>query len=336
MTASHGVMKAIEIEQTGDETVLALAERPIPRPGPGEVLIQVAAAGVNRPDILQRKGFYPPPPGASDILGLEVAGRIAAVGPGVSKPVTGETVCALVTGGGYAEYCLASASLCLPVPAGLTLIEAAGLPEAVFTVWANVFELGRLRPGETLLVQGGTSGIGTTAIQLARLFGARILATAGNPEKCRACERLGAEAIPYREVDFADHIMSLTQGAGVNMILDIIGGPYLSRHLNILAPQGRLLLIALQGGAKTEINLAPILMKRLSLMGSTLRSRPLEEKSRLTSAIRSHIWPRIESGEFRPVIDSTFPLSAASAAHARMQGGQHIGKLILTTGAVRC
>ena len=335
MTDSFGVMKAISITQPGDESMLALVERPIPPPGPGEVLIQVAAAGVNRPDLLQRKGLYPPPPGASDILGLEVAGRIAAVGSGVADHAPGDAVCALVTGGGYAEYCLAPASLCLPAPVGLSLIEAAALPETLFTVWANVFDFGRLRPGETLLVQGGTSGIGTTAIQLARLFGARVLATAGSPEKCCACESLGAEAIPYREVDFADRVLSLTQGAGVNMILDIIGGPYLSRHLNILAPQGRLLLIALQGGAKTEFSLAPLLMKRLTLAGSTLRSRPLEEKSHLAAAIRVQVWPRIESGEFRPVIDSTFPLSAAAQAHARMQSGQHIGKLILTTDVYR-
>ena len=336
MTDSFGVMNAISIKHPGDDSMLVLVERPIPPPGPGEVLIQVAAAGVNRPDLLQRKGLYPPPLGASDILGLEVAGRVAAVGSGVVDHAPGDAVCALVTGGGYAEYCLAPASLCLPVPTGLTLIEAAGLPEAVFTVWANLFELGRLRPGETLLIQGGTSGIGTTAIQLARLFGARVLATAGSPEKCRACESLGAEAVPYRKVDFADRVLSLTQGAGVNMILDIIGGPYLLRHLNILAPQGRLLLIALQEGAKTEINLAPVLMKRLTLAGSMLRSRPLEEKSRLAAAIRVQVWPRIESGEFRSVIDSTFPLSAAAQAHAHMQSGQHIGKLILTTDVYRC
>jgi putative PIG3 family NAD(P)H quinone oxidoreductase len=329
-------MKAIVFEQPGDETVLTLTERPIPKPGPGEVLIEVTAAGVNRGDILQRKGLYPAPPGASDIPGLEVAGRIVAVGSGVSEPTPGAVVCALVTGGGYAEYCLAPARLCLPVPSNLTLIQAAGLPEALFTVWANVFELGRLRSGETLLVQGGTSGIGITAIQLARMIGARVLATAGSPEKCGACEKLGAEAIPYREVDFAERVKSLTQGDGVNMILDIIGGPYLSRHLAILAPQGRLVLIAVQGGAKTEINLAPLLLKRLTIMGSTLRSRPLEEKSRLARAIRSRIWPRIESGEFRPVIDSTFPLSEAWRAHAHMQSCRHIGKLILTTDHCRC
>lgn len=329
-------MKAIAIETPGNASVLKLIDRPLPQPGPGEVLIEVAAAGINRPDIMQRRGLYPPPPGASDIPGLEIAGRVVALGEVVQDIALGDNVCALVTGGGYAEYCLAAAPLCLPIPQGLSFVEAATLPEALFTVWSNVFERCQLQPGETLLVHGGTSGIGTTAIMLATLYGARVLATAGGPEKCNACLSLGAEAIDYRQTDFRDRVMELTCGAGVDVILDIVGGPYLARHLEILAPKGRLAIIAVQGGPKTEINLLPIMLKRLTVTGSTLRPRSLIEKSRLAEMIREQVWPWVTSGQLRPVIDSTFQLEEAALAHQRMESGQHIGKIALTLEPKSC
>ncbi len=323
-------MKAIIIEAPGDTSVLALIDRPIPSPGTGEVLIQVMAAGVNRPDLMQRRGLYPPPPGASDIPGLEIAGRVVAIDGSVKDIMLGDKVCALVTGGGYAEYCLAAAELCLPIPENLSFAEAATLPEALFTVWSNVFERSHLQAGETLLVHGGTSGIGTTAIMLAKLFGARVLATAGNAEKCHVCSALGAEAIDYQQADFRDRVMELTGGTGVDVILDIVGGPYLARHLDALAPDGRLAIIAVQGGSKTEINLLPILLKRLTLTGSTLRPQRLTEKSRLARAIREKVWPWVASGHLRPLIDSIFPLKEAAKAHERMESSQHIGKIALT------
>jgi putative PIG3 family NAD(P)H quinone oxidoreductase len=329
-------MKAIAIETPGNASVLKLIDRPLPQPGPGEVLIEVAAAGINRPDIMQRRGLYPPPPGASDIPGLEIAGRVVALGEVVQGIALGDNVCALVTGGGYAEYCLAAAPLCLPIPQGLSFIAAATLPEALFTVWSNVFERCQLQPGETLLVHGGTSGIGTTAIMLATLYGARVLATAGSPEKCNACLSLGAVAIDYRQSDLRDRVMELTGGAGVDVILDIVGGPYLARHLEILAPEGRLAIIAVQGGPKTEINLLPIMLKRLTVTGSTLRPRSLIEKSRLAEMIREQVWPWVTSGQLRPVIDSTFQLEEAALAHQRMESGQHIGKIALTLEPKSC
>jgi putative PIG3 family NAD(P)H quinone oxidoreductase len=323
-------MKAIAIDVPGDTSALTLVDRPIPRPGAGEVLIEVTAAGINRPDIMQRRGLYPPPPGVSDIPGLEIAGRVVALGESIQGIALGDAVCALVTGGGYAEYCLAAAPLCLPITENLSFVEAATLPEALFTVWSNVFERCQLQPGETLLVHGGTSGIGTIAIMLAKLYGARILATAGSREKCNACLALGAEAIDYRQTDFRDQVMELTQGVGVDVILDIVGGPYLARHLEILSSDGRLAIVAVQGGPKTEINLLPIMLKRLTVTGSTLRPRSLTEKSRLAGMIREQVWPWVSTGQLRPVIDSSFPLQEAAMAHQRMESSQHIGKIALT------
>jgi NADPH2:quinone reductase len=322
-------MAAIDIVQPGEAEVLRLRQRPVPRPGPGEVLLKVLAAGVNRPDVMQRRGLYPPPPGASDIPGLEIAGEIVALGEGVAGPVLGDTVCALVTGGGYAEYCTAAASLCLPVPKGLSPVEAAALPETSFTVWTNVFDRDGLKPGERFLVHGGTSGIGTTAIQLAREFGAEVFATAGSPEKCAFCERLGARAINYREEDFVERIRELAGGQGVDLILDMIGGPYLQRNLDSLAPGGRLVLIAVQGGPKTDINLLPVFLKRLTLTGSTLRPRSVEEKASIAAALREHVWPLLEAGRVKPVIHATFPLAEAAAAHRLMESSRHIGKIVL-------
>ena len=323
-------MKAIAIKAPGDASVLEMVERPLPCPGVGEVLIKVMAAGVNRPDLMQRRGLYPPPPGASDIPGLEIAGKIVAMGESVEDRAPGDAVCALVTGGGYAEYCLAATPLCLTVPPPLNFVEAAALPEALLTVWSNMFDRGGLQPGETLLVHGGTSGIGTTAIMLARFHGIRVLATASGPEKCEACSALGAEAIDYQRENFRDRVMSLTDDRGVDVILDIIGGPYLTRHLEILAPEGRLVIIAVQGGPKAEFNLLPIMLKRLTVTGSTLRPRSLAEKAHLASTIRERIWPWVSSGKLRPVIDSTFGLEEAAKAHQRMESSQHIGKIVLT------
>lgn len=330
MASLPATMKAIAIKAPGDASVLEMVERPLPCPGVGEVLIKVMAAGVNRPDLMQRRGLYPPPQGASDIPGLEIAGKIVAMGESVEGRAPGDAVCALVTGGGYAEYCLAAAPLCLTMPPGLSFVEAAALPEALFTVWSNVFDRGNLQPGETLLVHGGTSGIGTTAIMLARLHGIRVLATAGGPEKREACAALGAEAIDYHHENFRDRVMSLTDGKGVDVVLDIIGGPYLTRHLEVLAPEGRLVIIAVQGGPKAEMNLLPIMLKRLTVTGSTLRPRSLAEKAHLASTIREQIWPWVHSGKLRPVIDSTFGLEEAAKAHQRMESSQHIGKIVLT------
>jgi NADPH:quinone reductase len=321
----------VEIAAFGPAEGLRLARRPVVAPGPGEVLIRVVAAGVNRPDVHQRLGNYPPPPGASDIPGLEVAGEIVAVGPSVTDWHEGDFACALVAGGGYAEYCLAPAPQCLPIPKGLTPVEAAGLPETFFTVWTNVFERGRLAPGETLLVHGGSSGIGTAAIPLARALGSRVLATAGSAEKCAASVALGADrAINYRKEDFVAAAMEATGGKGVDVILDMVGGDYIPRDLDCLALEGRLVLIALQRGAKAELNFATLLFRRLTITGSSLRARTVEQKGAIARAVRERVWPLLESGQVRPVIHARFPLAEAAAAHRLMEAGAHIGKILLT------
>lgn len=323
-------MRAIEITAPGGPEVLRETTRPVPRPAAGEVLIEVAAAGVNRPDVLQRMGAYAPPPGASDIPGLEVAGRVVALGDGASGWKIGDEVCALVTGGGYAEYVNAPAVQCLPVPKGLDAIQAASLPETFFTVWINVFERARLSPGESLLVQGGSSGIGVTAIQLAHALGNRVFVTAGNDEKCRACEMLGAErAINYRSEDFVAVIKQLTDGRGVDVILDMVGGDYVPRELNCLADDGRLALIAFLGGTKATIDMTDILRRRLTVSGSTLRPRPVEVKAAIAKALREKVWPLIEAGKIKPVVYKTFELKDAAEAHALMESSTHVGKIML-------
>jgi putative PIG3 family NAD(P)H quinone oxidoreductase len=303
----------------------------VPSVQPGEVLVRVHAAGVNRPDVLQRKGGYNPPPGASPIPGLEIAGEIVAAAPDVKGWKPGDTVCALVAGGGYAEYCTAPAPQCLPVPKGLSMIEAAGLPETYFTVWANVFQRGRLEAGETILIHGGSSGIGTTAIQLAREFGARIFTTVGNAEKAEVCRKLGAErAIDYRNEDFVAVVAELTAGAGVDLILDMVGGPYIERNIAALAVEGRLVQIAFQQASRVEIDFLPMMIKRLTLTGSTLRPRTVAQKAEIAAELRAQVWPLIEAGRVRPLIHRTFPLAEAAAAHALMESSAHIGKIILT------
>jgi putative PIG3 family NAD(P)H quinone oxidoreductase len=324
-------MRAIEITAPGGPEVLQVGERPVPEPGDGEVLIKVAAAGVNRPDVMQRLGLYPPPPGAPDIPGLEIAGTVAALGPNASGVQEGDPVCALVIGGGYADYCVASTSLCLPIPKGLSDVQAAAIPETFFTVWTNVFDRGRLSSGESLLVHGGSSGIGTTAIQLAKAFGAKVYVTAGSGEKCQACTDLGADAaINYRNEDFVERISALTNERGVDLILDMIGGDYLPRNLKSLAVEGRIVQIALQGGPKVEMNLLPIMLKRLTLTGSTLRPRTVAQKAMIAHSLREKVWPLIESEKVRPIIHATFPLAQASDAHRMMEGSQHIGKIVLS------
>jgi putative PIG3 family NAD(P)H quinone oxidoreductase len=331
VSAIPKTMTAVEITEPGGPEVLRPVMRPTPTPGPREVLIAVAAAGVNRPDILQRQGKYAPPPGASDIPGLEVAGRVAACGNDVREWKEGDEVCALVAGGGYAEYCAAPVPQCLPVPKGLDFIQAAALPETVFTVWTNVFERGRLSAGETLLVHGGASGIGTTAIQMARARGVRVLATAGTREKCAACEKLGAErAIDYAREDFAAVVGEMTAGRGVDVILDMVGGDYLPRNLASLALEGRLVQIAFLKGPRAEIDLMAVMHRRLTLTGSTLRVRSIEEKGRIARAVRENVWPLIEKGEVRPVLHATFPLAAAAEAHRVLESGTHVGKIVLT------
>ncbi len=323
-------MHAIAIREPGPPEVLTLVERARPEPAAGEVLIRVAAAGVNRPDCLQRRGLYPPPRGVSDLPGLEVAGVIAGRGAGVTAWRDGDAVCALLAGGGYAQYCNVPAEQCLPVPAGLSLVEAAVLPETFFTVWTNVFERGRLQAGETLLVHGGASGIGTTAIQLARAFGARVFATVGNDEKRALCERLGAErAINYRTERFPAVIGDLTGGRGVDLVLDIVGAPYLADNIAVLREDGRLVLIAALGGAKAEINLGQVFVKRLTLTGSTLRNRSPAEKGRIGAALREHIWPLLERRAIAPVVQATFPLADAARAHALLEANQAMGKVAL-------
>jgi putative PIG3 family NAD(P)H quinone oxidoreductase len=324
-------MQAIEIAEAGGPEVLRISDFPVPEPGDGEVLIKVIAAGVNRPDVMQRLGLYPPPPGAPDIPGLEVAGTVAALGPDASGVQEGDAVCALVIGGGYAEYCVAPTSLCLPVPEALTTVQAAAVPETFFTVWTNVFDRGRLAGGESLLVHGGSSGIGTTAIQLAKAFGATVYVTAGSEEKCQACLELGADAaINYRDEDFVERISELTKERGVDVILDMIGGDYLPRNLKSLAVEGRIVQIALQGGPRVEMNLLPIMLKRLTLTGSTLRPRTVAQKAMIAHSLREKVWPLLESGKVRPIIHATFPLAQASDAHRMMESSQHIGKIVLS------
>ena len=324
-------MIAIEIAKAGGPEVLRPVERPIPQPGPGDVLIRVAAAGVNRPDVMQRKGAYPPPPDASDLPGLEVAGLIEHVGPGVTEWRGGDAVCALVAGGGYAEYCVAPAAQCLPIPNGLDMVSAAAIPEAFFTVWTNVFERGRLLAGEIALFHGGSSGIGTTAIQLAAARGARVLVTAGSDDKCRACEQIGAErAINYKTEDFVEVVKTTTGGHGVDVILDIIGAPYLDRNLRALAQDGRLVQIGLMGGSEANLDLRRILGRRLTVTGSTLRPRTVEEKGAIAAALQRHVWPLVESGRVKPIIYRTLPLAEAAEAHRIMESSEHIGKIVLT------
>jgi len=321
----------VEISQPGGPEVLKPAERPDPVPGPGEVLIGVAAAGLNRPDVLQRRGAYPPPPGASDIPGLEVAGTVAAVGAGVEGWRTGDAVCALVSGGGYATMCVAPAPQCLRVPATLDLVAAAAIPETFFTVWTNVFDRGRLQAGETALFHGGTSGIGTTAIQLATVRGATVFATAGSDEKVRACEALGARrAINYRTEDFVDVVREVTGGKGVDLILDIMGGSYVNRNLAALAVDGRLVQIGLMGGETASVDLRRVLGRRLTITGSTLRPRPVAEKGAIAAALAREVWPLLEAGTIKPIVFKTFPLAEAAAAHRLMESSEHVGKIVLT------
>jgi putative PIG3 family NAD(P)H quinone oxidoreductase len=326
-------MRCIEISTPGGPEVLTPVERPNPTARAGELLIAVEAAGVNRPDILQRRGHYPPPPGASDIPGLEVAGTVAAIGPGVRNWQPGNRVCALVSGGGYATLCVAPAPQCLPIPAPLDVVAAAAIPETFFTVWTNVFDRGRLRTGESALFHGGGSGIGTTAIQLASARGARVFATAGSDQKCRAIEALGAErGINYRTEDFTAVVKQLTSGRGVDLILDIVGGDYLARNVAALAVDGRLVEIGFMGGTSAAaVDLGDILRRRLTITGSTLRPRTVEEKGAIGEALRREVWPLLEAGRVKPVIHRTFPLDQAAAAHRLMESSEHIGKIVLTT-----
>lgn len=323
-------MRAIRIENPGPEYRLLLEETERPAPAPGEVLIRMAAAGVNRADLLQAEGRYPPPPGASAILGMEISGEIAALGDGSNGFTIGESVCALVAGGGYGEYCTASVGAVLPLPDGVSIAEAAGLPEAYFTVWTNLMDSARLQPGETVLIHGGSSGIGTAAIQLCKALGHSVYATAGSTEKCTACERLGAaRAINYREEDFVAVVDQVTDGNGVDVILDMVGGDYIERNFRALARCGRLVNIAFQKGPRAEVNFGPMLTKRLSFMATTLRGRSNAEKSRIRDAVLAHVWPLLGQGAIRPVIDQVFPLAEAQNAHEKMRGGHHIGKILL-------
>jgi NADPH2:quinone reductase len=323
-------MRAIEITQPGPPDVLKLCDRPMPVLKAGEVLIKVYAAGVNRPDVIQRTGHYPVPPGASDLPGLEIAGEIVDGDLSGSDLKLGDMVCALVQGGGYAEYCSAPVQQCLPIPKGLSAVEAASLPETFFTVWSNVFDRAKLAENETLLVQGGTSGIGVTAIQMAKALGHRVFATAGSDEKCRACEALGAErGINYRSEDFVEVVKSLTQGKGADVILDMVAGDYIAREINCLADDGRLVVIALLGGSKGIVDLGQILRRRLTITGSTLRPRPVEFKAAIVAKLRQHIWPLLESGKIKPVIHKVFALEDAVKAHELMESSTHIGKIVL-------
>jgi NADPH:quinone reductase len=324
-------MTAIAIREPGGPDVLVATAQPTPSPGEGEILVKVAAAGVNRPDVLQRQGNYPPPKGATEIPGLEIAGEVAAAGRGVTRWKEGDKVMALVVGGGYAEYCLAFEGHALPVPANLPMIEAAAIPETFFTVWHNVFERGRLSRGETLLVHGGSSGIGTAAIALAKAFGARVIATAGTPEKCEACRKLGADlAIDYKTQDFIALTKEATQGRGADLILDMVGGDYVGRNYEAAAVEGRIVQIAFVASPRVNIDLMRLMLKRLTHTGSTLRARAVADKAAIARAVADNALPLIASGRVKPVIDSTFPLAQASAAHARMESSKHIGKIVLT------
>jgi NADPH:quinone reductase len=323
-------MNAIEISKFGGPEVLTLVERPTPTAAAGEVLVRVEAAGVNRPDLSQRAGKYPPPPGASDIPGLEIAGTVVAIAPDVQRWQPGDRVCALVTGGGYAEYCVVPEPQCLPIPRGLQMVEAAALPETFFTVWTNLFQRARLSEGDLALIHGGTSGIGTTAIQLGRAFGATMIATAGSDEKCTAIERLGATAINYRTTDFVQAIRELTSERGVDVILDIVGGDYLQRNLDCLAMNGRLVQIGLQGGAKTEINLSVVMRRHLTLTGSLLRPRTPSEKGAIAREIEVKVWPLLAARLVKPIVDRTHPLANAAEAHRALESGEVVGKVVLT------
>ena len=324
-------MRAVEIKQPGGPEVLVPTRRPVPQPAKGEVLIKVAAAGVNRPDILQRQGAYAPPPGTTDLPGLEVAGEVVAAGPDTPRWKVGDRVAALVAGGGYAEYCAAPAPQCLPIPGKLSMIEAAALPETFFTVWTNVFERGHLQAGETFLVHGGSSGIGTTAIQLASRFGARVFATAGSAEKCSKCRELGAfVAVDYKTEDFVKVVERETGGKGVDLILDMVGGDYINRNLQCLAVDGRLVQIAFLKGAKAEINFANVMIKRQTITGSTLRPRSVAQKGAIAQALEEKVWPLVAAGEVRPQIHATFPLEQAADAHRLMESSAHVGKIMLT------
>ncbi len=327
----RGEMAVVEVPTPGGPEQLRPGHRPIPTPGEGEVLIRVAAAGVNRPDVFQRQGSYPPPPGASDLLGLEVAGEIVERGPNAGAWSVGDRVTALLSGGGYAAYATAAASLCLPIPTGFSMVEAAALPETFFTVWTNVFERGRCAPGDVVLIHGGTSGIGTTAIQLATVFGARVFATAGSPEKARACERLGAvRGIDYRSEDFVEVLRQDTAGHGADVILDMVAGSYVPRNLAAAAVEGRIVTIAVLGGARAEVDMSLLMRKRLTLTGSTLRPRSVGQKAEIAAALRERVWPLLDAGRVRPVVHATFPLADAAAAHRLMEGSTHIGKIVLT------
>ncbi len=332
MTALPASMTAIEITEPGGPEVLRPASRPMPLPGAGEVLIEVAAAGVNRPDVMQRQGGYPPPPGASDIPGLEIAGKVVAVGLGVHHTKLGDAVCALVTGGGYATHCVAPEPQCLPVPKGFSMTEAAALPETFFTVWTNLFERGGLKPGESVLIHGGTSGIGTTAIQLAKAFGARqIFATAGSRDKCHAAEKLGAtRGIDYKHEDFVKVIKEATGNLGVDVVLDMVGGDYIQRNIHALAVEGRIVYIAFLKGSQAEVNLLPLMLKRGTVTGSTLRARTVEQKAAIAAPLRRQVWPLLDQGKIKPQIYKTFALSEAAEAHRLMESSAHIGKIVLT------
>lgn len=326
-------MTAMGFDAPGGAQVLRAETLALPRPGAGEVLIRVSHAGVNRPDVIQRQGFYPPPPGASPIPGLEISGTVVGIGTGVEPEMLGQEVCALVSGGGYAEYCLADARHCLHVPEGLSLAEAAALPETLFTVWHNVFDRGFAREGDVLLVHGGTSGIGTMAIMLGKAFGLTVVTTCGSEEKCSAARELGADlAINYKAQDFVAHTRAFTDGRGADVVLDMVSGDYVARNLECLAEDGRHVTIAVLGGLTAEINMARVMSRRLTLTGSTLRPRPAEFKALLADEIHANVWPLVEDGTLRPVMDRTFPLAEAAAAHARMEAGEHIGKIVLSVG----
>ena len=330
---STGTMSAVYFEEVGGPEVLRLFDWPMPRAGAGEVLVKVANAGVNRPDVMQRKGNYPPPPGASPIPGLEIAGEVVALGEGVPAAMLGTQVCALVTGGGYAQFCVAKAAHCLPVPAGLSLAEAAGIPETLLTVWHNMFVRGSARKGETVLVHGGTSGIGTMAISLGKLFGLTIIVTCGSDEKCARALALGAAAaINYNTTDFVAEVARITGGKGVELVLDMVSGSYLPRNLQCLADEGRHVTIAVQGGTKAELDIAAVMMRRLTLTGSTLRPRSTEFKALLVQDIAKNVWPLVESGELRPVMDMVLPMAQVVQAHVRMDAGENIGKIVLEVG----
>ncbi|MGY2050017.1 NAD(P)H-quinone oxidoreductase [Methylobacterium sp. JK268] len=334
MPAIPETMRQVRFNGAGGPEVIGLETAPVPRPGPGEVLIAVAAAGVNRPDCQQRAGKYPPPPGATEVPGLEVAGRVVALGEDVTTLKEGDEVCALVISGGYAEYCVAAAALCLPRPKPFSLLEAASLPENMYTVYTNVVERGRLSSGERFLVHGGSSGIGYTAIQLAKQRGATVYATAGSADKCAFCESMGADAaINYKDADFAEEVKRLTDGKGVDLVLDMVGAPYFERNLKSLALEGRLVIIAFMQGFKVEdLNLTPIMVRRLTVTGSTLRPRTTAQKAAIAEGLRREVWPWLDDGGFRPVIHATFPLEQAREAHALMESSAHLGKIMLTTG----